>query len=216
MSYILDALKKSDKERKREEVPDLQADHSLPIGKRKERKASVLYILSCVILVLGSGGALLWWQFTNTRIPELKGESKVASAPPQAVQALESQPPSISKQSVKPAPKAIESVPEEATVEEIVETIAVSSAVEVPTSQQQETDLVPLFDDLPSGLKARVPELSFAGHVYADEAQQRLIIINNRIVREGDMISEGLSLEEIDSNGVIMRYETAVFRVELF
>jgi len=46
--------------------------------------------------------------------------------------------------------------------------------------------------------------------------QKRLIIINNRIVREGDLIANGLSLEKIDPDGVVLRYETSVFRVKLF
>ncbi|MCF8055890.1 MAG: general secretion pathway protein GspB [Desulfocapsa sp.] len=216
MSYILEALKKSDKERKREEIPDLQADHSLPIGKRQGRKPPVLHLLSAALLVLGSFSALFWWQFSNARIPELKGESKMASAPLQSVQDLEPEPPAISKQSVKPAPEVSEPVTEEEVVEELDETVTVSIPVTTPQSSEQDADLIPFLDDLSPKLKAGMPDLSFAGHVYADEARLRLIIINNRIVREGDLISNELSLEQIEPNGVVLRYKTAVFRVQLF
>ena len=76
--------------------------------------------------------------------------------------------------------------------------------------------VVPLLDELPVAIRAAIPDLSFAGHVYSDVPQKRLIIINNRIVREGDLVTNGLTLEKIDSEGVVLRYESSVFRVKLF
>ncbi len=73
-----------------------------------------------------------------------------------------------------------------------------------------------LFEELPPQIRNSIPELSFAGHVYSDDAGKRLIIINNRIVREGAMISNGLSLKQIIRDGVIMRYKALDFRVKLF
>ena len=74
----------------------------------------------------------------------------------------------------------------------------------------------PLLEELPLELRKSIPELSFAGHVYADDAEKRLIMINNRIVREGELVDSGLFLQQITRDGVIVRYETVVFRVKLF
>jgi general secretion pathway protein B len=52
MSYILEALKKSDRERRQGEVPDLQSDHGLRPGRRQSKKKSPLWIWL-------SGGGLL-------------------------------------------------------------------------------------------------------------------------------------------------------------
>jgi general secretion pathway protein B len=216
MSYILEALKKSDKERQREEIPDLQADHSLPHGKRQARKPPVLPLLGAMVLVLGSIGTLLWWQSSNDKIPQLTGGSKVIPTPLPAVQVPKSGPPEVSRQPVEPLSAAKVQVMEEAVNEEVAEIVKESTPVAAPKTFEQDPAVVPLLEELPPQVRSAIPELSFAGHVYADEAQQRLIIINNRILREGDMISNGLLLERIAPDGVVLRHETAVFRVKLF
>ena len=86
----------------------------------------------------------------------------------------------------------------------------------VPAPAVQDELVVPLMEELPVAIRAGLPDLSFAGHVYSDVPQQRLIIINNRIVREGDLIANGLCLEKIDLEGVVLRYNSTVFRVKLF
>ncbi len=239
MSYILEALKKSDKERQREQIPDLQADHSLPSVRRQERKGSGLYLLG--VLVLGVVAALVWWQFSSGQVPQLADNSKMPPVP--VVQAPEV--PEILKQtdplpSVTKRDRAVEGVQSEGVASEgnlperpihdvaksEVSTSVVSEELaEVggesapPVSSEpagQDEVVIPLLDELPPHMKAGLPGLSFAGHVYADESQKRLIIINNRIVREGNMISDGLFLEMISPDGVVLRYKTVVFRVQLF
>ena len=39
--------------------------------------------------------------------------------------------------------------------------------------------VAPLLEELPFVIRGGIPDLTFAGHVYADEARKRLIIINN-------------------------------------
>ena len=246
MSYILEALKKSDKERQRENIPDLQADHSLPSARRGERKGPGLYLLG--VLVLGGIAALVWYQFFGGQVPQLADNSKTVSVPAVVVQAPEVS--EISKQtaalsSVTQRETAVELVKSEVTTVELVppevtlperpiddvaepevpisvvskELAEVGGESAPPVSSEpagQDEVVIPLFDELPPHMKAGVPELSFSGHVYADESKKRLIIINSRIVREGDMISDGLFLKEISPDGVVLRYKTAVFRVQLF
>ena len=227
MSYILEALKKSEKERKRDEIPNLEADHSLPVG-HQGRKPPVLPLLVAFVLVVGCLSAILWWQFSNGQIPELEGESKVAVMIPATVQDHEQSvqnegaaPAVAPSQPVKPSDKPGKSVNSEPIVQETIEKITPSppgpeTVTVTPAPVEQGPDVIPLLEELPSNVKGKIPELAFAGHVYADESELRLIIINNRIVREGDMVDNGLSLEEIEPNGVVMSYEKVIFRVELF
>lgn len=216
MSYILEALKKSEKERQREEIPDLQADHSLPIGKRQESKPPLLYLFAIVVLLLGAAGVLLWYQFSGDRIPQLTADSKVTPAPSPAVQAPEQVVPAITEQPVERSSEVKEQVAEEAVSERVADTVTESIPAAASQATGQDVAVIPLLDELSEKVRAGMPDLSFAGHVYADEPVMRLIIINNRIVREGDLVSDGLSLEKIEPNGVVLRYKTAVFRVQLF
>ncbi len=230
MSYILEALKKSDKERQRDNIPDLQADHSLPSVGRDERKPSG-WRLPLIVFLLCSGG-LLWWQMSGEQEPLLAEVQPVISTP--------SVHPSPVTQVSDVAGGPLESVESSSEIKRQV-TREVDQAVVLASQQvsplaaavaeknpaphkqtdqrlvhRQEEDLPPLMEELPFVIRGGIPDLTFAGHVYADEARKRLIMINNRIVREGDLIADGLSLEQIIPNGVVLRYETTVFRVVLF
>jgi hypothetical protein len=54
-----------------------------------------------------------------------------------------------------------------------------------------------------------------AGHVYAKERAKRMVIINNRICREGDLVENQLVLEHIIWEGVVFKFQEIRFRVNL-
>lgn len=58
MSYILDALKKSEEERQRGAVPDLSTVHT-PSGSKTKRRTVWLYALSAGLVL--NAGVLVWW-----------------------------------------------------------------------------------------------------------------------------------------------------------
>ncbi len=227
MSYILEALKKSDKDRQRENVPDLQADHSQqPVG-RDERKPSGWH-LSLIIILLCSGG-LLWWPMFGDQKPQLAEEapqvipvssvpssqvSDLSGIPSESIEASSGIKGQINREVKQAVVLASQDASPVATVSEQ------NPASRKQTAQRvvhvQEEAVPPLLEELPFVIRGGIPDLTFAGHVYADDARKRLIMINNRIVREGDLIADGLSLEQIIPNGVVLRYETTVFRVVLF
>lgn len=205
MSYILEALKKSDKDRKREEIPDLRSDHSWSSPRRKKRKTLVLRIY-VVLIVLSLGlAALGWLQFSGSQQEEL-AEKPDRVAPPVALPA--------------PVPEKAALAPElklqinKEVAEVMSRIVSVPEPEQVP--EQVEVAVLPLIEDLPSDIKAAIPDLSFAGHVYAAESKQRMIMINMRVVREGDMVSPDLVLVEIAEDGVVLRYKYIDFRVNLF
>jgi general secretion pathway protein B len=58
MSYILDALKKSEKERRRGNVPDLLITHDFTA---KEKKKRIIWPYLIVVALLLNAGLLTWW-----------------------------------------------------------------------------------------------------------------------------------------------------------
>jgi len=84
-----------------------------------------------------------------------------------------------------------------------------------PTVVQPETSrtFLPLLEELSPEVQAKIPSLKFAGHTYSAEPSQRMIIINGRILREGDMITPDTRLTEITWEGVIMTCSGIRFRV---
>jgi general secretion pathway protein B len=233
MSYILEALKKSEKDRQRDEIPDLQADHSLSPMRRVERKSRSWRLPAVIVLVLFCGAGLLWWQLdTEKKVQSVVAEVPPVTPAPSSVQKVQA--PEAEKSLAKSVDLASEG--REKTAKNVNQAVAQSAAqpnsippaavaekksipvkkIETRSSVEQAEPVPPLMEELPDAVRATIPDLSFAGHVYSNVPQKRLIIINNRIVREGDLIDNGLSLEKIDPDGVVLRYETLVFRVKLF
>jgi len=199
MSYLLEALKKSDKERQRGAIPDLQTDHSQPSVRRKRQRTSSWYFPGVVAFVLLCGGGLFWWQYTPQ---STQGDGSF----PNSLELL------VKKEDPLPVPEVKVNLPRvvvAAKTESVIEEDEAAPVADVAF-------VPPLLEELPVAIRAAIPDLSFAGHVYSDVPQKRLIIINNRIVREGDLVGNGLTLEKIDSEGVVLRYESSVFRVKLF
>lgn len=225
MSYILEALKKSEKERKRGGIPDLQADHSPPPLRRKKRQAFSWHILRDIVLfLLCCAGGLFWWQLGVEKKKQPGGkEPAVTSSASSSSQELQIPDKPVSgEQALSPrADTKTEGIEQIDSAVDSSRKVSSPETETVPVREEAilrgEADFVaPLLDELPVEVRAALPELSFAGHVYSDAPRKRLIIINNRIVREGDLIANGLFLEKIDREGVILRYETSIFRVKLF
>ena len=220
MSYILEALKKSENERNREEIPGLGADHSRHYSVREERRPPILkwvlvsIALSSVVFCLG------WWFFQGKSSPESVDQPLVAL--------LASAPLPVPAEVIKPvSPKAQTAIPEQIhkendkddtpVVASLSDPLPVESveSVVVPDPVPENIDIL-LLEELPEAIRNKIPSLSFAGHVYAIEGSQRMIMINMRVVREGALVEPDLILEEIEENGVILRYGEVTFRVNLF
>ena len=74
----------------------------------------------------------------------------------------------------------------------------------------------PTASQLPPSAQADVGKMKFAGHVYSEDTARRMIMINNKILREGDAIDTDFRLQEITGSGVILLYKSTPFRIDLF
>jgi general secretion pathway protein B len=266
MSYILEALKKSDRERKQGEIPDLQSDHVLSSGHGKREKRSslgkwILLAVVCVLLAL-----VVYWRMQSSSVAlqekisaleksvvQLKEQPAPEVVPPPAIkeEAVPQPPPVIERDEVPQPPPVIEKdevpvlvqspVPQEQVAskpfvmatedsERVVpenipdpgiEAQTVIKVGDLPPQIQQQVDsesaeALPLVQDLPPRVQKMLPQLKLAGHVYAKDASKRMIIINNRICREGDLVENQLYLEQILWEGVVLRYQDIRFRMNLF
>ncbi|MBW6520229.1 MAG: general secretion pathway protein GspB [Desulfoarculaceae bacterium] len=252
MSYILEALKKSDRERKQGEIPDLQSVHGHRPGHGEGKKKSLLRIWLSVGVVLGLSALALYW---STQRNNMAWQEKISALEESVVQ-LKEQPvglvahrPAVKeKASQRPlrgeadenvavrqpparqedvvlepfvmvaeadnglAPKNAQSVPEEKTVirpEDVPRRVAQKDISEM-------AEAVPLVQDLPSSVQEGLPPLKLAGHIYSEDSARRMIIINNRICREGEMVENQLYLEKILREGVVLRYRQLRFRMNIF
>lgn len=63
------------------------------------------------------------------------------------------------------------------------------------------------IQELPVDLKAGLPPLKMTVHSYNDQPQSRFAIIDNRTVREGQLLIPTVKVEQITAGGVILGYQ---------
>ena len=217
MSYILDALKKSDQERKRGDVPGLQTVH-IPMATEQATPWLLYAALVLLFLLLAFVTGMM-----------VSGKSQVSSGEPaisenKPVEAL--QPVDIVSDNIRPVEK---NVPETIKTQEKAITVAQTAKPKansvkaatprrsVPVADVSVQDLIeiPYLHELPDYQQQSIPEMSFAGHVYSSSPSNRSIIINNHAMSEGDSIMEGLNVEQITSNGVVFSFQGELFKMDI-
>lgn len=74
---------------------------------------------------------------------------------------------------------------------------------------------IPYLDELPLSVRQELPTLTIAAHIYSNNSASRMANINGRTVREGQNVADGIKLEEITLNGVILSYRNYRFRIRM-
>ena len=187
MSYILNALKRAERERSQGSVPDILTKqqfsepptYSLPLA----WKAA---ILALILIAFLSSMAIGWIYFTSQQNTE-----QVQNKPAQGAGNLP--PPATVTEPVSPAPAASESkIP---VVTDILE-----------------PDFVLEIANLPREIRLQLPEIILSGHVYSElNPTGRSIIVNDRLVSQNEYAAKGLLLKEITPFGVIFAFGGQLF-----
>ena len=221
MSYILDALKKSDQERQRGTSPSLYSVHSpMPSGKGPSAFKQIHFlslIVGVFFLVFTCLGTFF---FLHRQHPAENDSMKTTTTtpPPLTVQ------PQTTQTSTPPGPSVQATLKNEISTplvvikenDEILRSIPVGDdPPEPPTVIETEAskEALPFLKDLSPELQAEIPSLKCAGHTYSEEPSQRMIIINGKILKEGDMIAPNTRLSEITWDGVAIDFNGTRFLV---
>jgi general secretion pathway protein B len=237
MSYILEALRKSEKERKQDEIPVLQTIHS-PRRVASTGKTiffSMRWILILMLLV-SIMGIMFWMDKLLIIDPQLRQadlSERQVSAPSlenSGINNSMSEPHTTERSQQKKAHSSSQTgskLPSETTIEQdpdisrtVIREPAPLRLTKVKDDQilvinRQSSDIQALTD-LPPSVQADIQRLKFAGHVYSEDPTRRMIMINNKILHEGDSIDANFRLQEITRNGVILLHNSTHFRVDLF
>lgn len=186
MSYILDALKKSQQER------EAQTQQGEPLWRQSQEPASNLMPLVWLLaLVVGLLVVLyLWVGASAPTRPEAEMAAVESVSPLKEnkelnINKLESIDEIKSNlNSAVPSSVAVAKPPEPAVAENVS-----------PEKVQRRT-LPPL-----SALK-RIPALQISSHIYSALPEKRSVTMNNRVWQEGESIVEGVVIDEITPNGL--------------
>jgi general secretion pathway protein B len=207
MSFILDALRKSELERQRQSGPSIA---ELPVARDDRRLPRALLAIGLLLVV--NVGVLLFFLLRDT-----------GAAPP-PVDATSTAAPVVA------APIATAPAPAPAEVTPPVESLATDAAMTEPEAMPEATSPPPAPDptllpdasvtyahepvdgtappitELPAQATAGLPELSVDLHIYSDDPAKRAVFINGRRYQRGSVLAEGPTVEEITREGAVLSY----------
>jgi len=229
MSFILDALKKSESDRQRQSGPALFEVKVAPPRRGLPLWAIAIGALLAVNLVI-----IAWMMLRHPRAeaavnvtpPPLVapagsaagGTAPAAPAPAQQagqaplVVAPQAPPVAVpaSAPYPSPAPPAAGAANEEPDPEDL------APAQEPPPFkanhvQRGTVEGVPLYQDASATPGTHIPPLRLDLHVYAERPQERFVMINMRKLREGEATPEGVRVESITADGAVLSYNGSRF-----
>lgn len=222
MSYILDALKRADAERDRGHVPGLRSQpvSATAPARRRPRagRRALLWLgllgLMAVLLALGA-----WW-FGAARPPSARPDVPPPAAAPAPVAAPVPVPPPAAT----PAPAAVppEGVNAPATpllAPEIAPApppaaratgTAPAPAAAVPAISAPSP--VAALPELPAG-NGQLPALKISGSTYSENPAHRMLIVNGKVLQEGQEVAPGLKLEVIGPRSAVFNHQGARYNV---
>ncbi len=234
MSYILDALKKSEQQRQYAKSPTLLTAQTPTPGTR--RPSYLLNGLLAAILIC-SGIVVGWlrpWQ------PSAPAEGPVAalpdatSLPPPATAALsgptdgsgnlehaplkQSTPaphpdnPSAHAAAEHLAPTLVDAGPASPSAQSDTgprqaTTLQMPAASTAPGAADEDNKRVMGLNELPASLQREIPNIVIAFHAYSSNPKERRVMINGTMHGQGEPLAPGLVLDEITPDGVILGYK---------
>ncbi len=232
MSFILDALRKSEHERQRSAAPGL-SHVPLATPRREVPRWTLLVIgvLAAAVLVLGGA----WWQSQRSLI------APAASSPRAVTTPVASTPPTTAAPAPVAAPTITAPPPAAAPATVAIAAPAVQqpAVVVASTSSPQDSESAAALDErtqslasaaivpkrpaptgptLPSAaaLQAQginVPPLKLELHAYSDKPTERFVFINGRKYKEGERLAEGPEVVTIETNGVVLSEQGQRFQL---
>lgn len=230
MSYILDALRKSQQARHPGAAPRTGAVHNISLA----LPVSGWWLALGIVLLFGLlVGAYLFWRSTEATLPGPPPEpvtsepvatalvvptTPVAEKPAPAPEA----PPKktipvadLAEQAkvpvlITPPKKVVTARPEKKSVmNRRSETSQATAAPALPLV----TDDTPLLQQMPQDFQRSLPSLAVTIHVYSHDESQRILFINNREYRRGSQIEGGIRVEDIVPDGAVLSFRGERFKL---
>jgi general secretion pathway protein B len=209
MSYILEALRKAERERNLGQVPTLEA--RTPTDPDAPRRLWPWLLAGALIV---NAGVLALWLF-YPRAPEVPPVAEVVipqPLPPEPAIADYLPPPTtvIEEPLREPPVVTLPDVPREPIVPAPVE--SQDQFVEEPAVEETAVaqDVTPLRD-MPPEFRRSLPEMKMDAHFYTDVPGRSFVMINLRKYKKDERLAEGPQVIEIVSDGVILSYQGQQF-----
>lgn len=207
MSYILDALKKSEQERGNGAIPGVQTIHSSSLNYHQEKRPVWPWLL-VTLIIINLVAIIYFAQSTSTKTEITTAEVNVTR---ENISPINTQLESITTTS-----KNAFSTPDTVAAAQPPQPIQAEATIPQSQTTQQLEDITPSprtvdLYDLPLSVRQYIPAMEFSAHVYSSNPLQRSLVINSRFMEEGSQVSDDLILTEITSDGAIFEFQSYRF-----
>jgi general secretion pathway protein B len=205
VSFILEALRRSERERQQSDVPSISAVPAA-VGQRRLPgwAAAIIVLLGAALIAVAWG----WWRssarlgapaaIVAVEAPAARAEQiPAAQPPPQAAAnqpALQSAPAAAIAPGSAPIPSSVRST----SLRDVAAEVAPVTAA--PPEERPAFPLATAGELRAEGVD--IPALDLQLHVYSDVVEQRFVFVNGSRYREGDTLKEGPVVVEIRPEGV--------------
>ena len=195
MSYILDALKKSEQQRQAQlpekdlainDISKTNVSEAVQDGSSAPVNGKLLMTLFAVLVVF----FLVIWNMAGDDVPAKR------VAPVIAPQAYTSEEPVDPAQSVQLDAKSSPA--------------GIPNTILAPENDLHEVDIFSADPVVSQG----IPVIEISSHIYSSLAEKRSIVVNNQRLQEGDGIAPGITIERITPKGMVIRYKNNLLSVD--
>ncbi|MBM5812423.1 MAG: hypothetical protein FJ191_10740 [Gammaproteobacteria bacterium] len=212
MSFVLDALRKSEHERQRQlgpgitELPVVRPRRTAPWTLLAIGGLVLLNVLVLTVLLLREAPSAP--PATTAAPPPVPAEIVAAAPAPAAAAILPAAAPPAPRSLPDDAPPATAAVapppaPDPTLVPAAPPAVPPSSAT--VTRAIEETP--PAISELPAEATAGLPQLAIDLHVFTDDPARRAIFVNGRRYQQGGTLAEGPTVREITRDGAILDWQ---------
>jgi len=199
MSYILDALRKAEADRKLGETAGVHDPAPVASSDSPSQHAGMQRWLPGVAvgLLLGLTGTLAWMLMggsddtAHSTLPQPDPAPLVTATPEMGGAG-------VTDEAVVQLPRATPS-PNRAKAAASTSS-ASANALEAPSQETAPKKLTP-------EVRATLPPLAVGGAMYSDIPASRMVVINGQLYREGDTVAPGITLELIQLKSAILRHQ---------
>ncbi|HWI15664.1 MAG TPA: general secretion pathway protein GspB [Burkholderiales bacterium] len=260
MSYILDALRKSDQQRQRGTTPTLQTSPSI-VAVAEPRRTWLYPVLALILagVAFAIGTIAPWRKAQDVAVPAVVAPAPAIVAPapaPATTGPMVATPSPAPAALVAPAPAPALRPPDTIAAQQPHSSLpsttdnaapraasAERSTAPAPVAQQAQalapvharaepprvpqrasesqapgrdtkpaSEKVQTLAELPASLRAELPSMTVTVHAYSATPKDRLVGVNDKLLREGDSLAPDLVLERITPDGMIFTYKGTRFQ----
>lgn len=226
MSYILEALRKAERERSLGQVPSI--DHAASSQPGEPRRVWP-WLLATALLV--NAGVLAFWLMKETGpagpqpLPKVPEAAVLTPTPAPSVADYLPPPTTVIDEPISEPPVARapilsssppvhrdvrEPEPEPAyPVAEVESRIAKPKAIEQDpvTEETPVAEEVPQLRDMPPEFRRSLPEMKVDAHFFTTVPGRSFVMINLSKYKAGERLAEGPMVDEIAQDGVVLSYQ---------